>query len=63
MDEEALYVYEYMVAWDYWPEIVTKGKEFNNIFFVSNQSKIIQYFIRCKIIFQTEVLLLFYPFI
>lgn len=47
MGEEAEYVYKYMVAWDYWPEIVTKGKELNNIFFVSNRGKIIQYFLKC----------------
>lgn len=42
MDEDAEFVYEYMVAWDYWPEIVTKGEELNNIFFVSNRGNIIQ---------------------
>lgn len=48
MNEDAEFVYEYMVAWNYWPEIVTKGKEFNSIFFASSNGRIIQYFIDCK---------------
>lgn len=47
MDEEAECVYKYMVAWDYWPEIVINKEELNNIFFTSNHGKIIQYFLKC----------------
>lgn len=45
MDEEALCIYEYMVTLDYWPEIIIKEGKLNNIFFISNHDKIIQYFI------------------
>lgn len=48
VDKDIEFIYEYMIIQNYWPEIVTKGKELNNIFFVSNHGKIIQYFIKLK---------------